>query len=84
LGCGICHISSTPDDSLVDDHNLVSVLVVECIFAHLMLAGADNCNLLLDHSDMCIENMFVDALDFLLLWNVGDYHLLSDNSGGVL
>jgi hypothetical protein len=42
-----------------------------------MLAKADDCNLLVNHSNVFVEDMFVDALDCLFLWNAGENYLPS-------
>jgi hypothetical protein len=49
--------------------HLLSELNIKCIFAQSMKAIADDSNFLMDHSGMSVDTP-VDALDFLVLWQL--------------
>jgi hypothetical protein len=40
------------------------VLHVDHLFAHPVLAGSDDCNVLINHLGMIVEDIFMEALDF--------------------
>jgi hypothetical protein len=45
--------------------SLRCVLLVDHLFAHRVLAGSDDCNFLINHLGMIVEDIFMEALHFL-------------------